>query len=886
MTSAALGMTPLASVAGAQQPIGSVALGDLVQGLGVNTRVLVIGAHPDDEDTYLISWLARGKHVETAYLSLTRGEGGQNLIGNDLGYALGQIRTEELLAARRIDGGHQYFTRAVDFGFSKSLAEANERWPKDAILKDVVSIVRTFRPHVIVSIWTGTEADGHGHHQYAGVIAKEAFIAAGDTSYQTPGIAAWAPVKLYRVARVGNGGSVTLNAAASPGTVKFNVGQYDPLFGRSYAEIAAQSRSQHRSQGQGMVLPLGTLWDGLTLDTSRVELTRAADTSIFSGIDTTWMRFRSAESPLMMAGIDSLRAAIEEARESYDAFEPSAAIAPLSRVLRLSREVRRALGCLAVDGVRVRCGGLPGDLMTSLITTGDRASRAIVLAAGVTVDALADREKVAVHDSVGVVLAVYNRGRAAVQLTSAQLNVESAAFDLMPGPARGGGAALLVDVMRDSVLRLGGRVEMPSVTYPWWLMYGVDRQYPMYDLQDVPGARRGGLPREMLIGDDRVFPSAVTARLNIDGTEVDVIAPVVYRFADPASGERRYPMVGVPRITTVFQSAVEYIRANMPVDRGIRVELTSAWSKPDTVNVQLALPRGLRPDTGIRRVILPPFGKTSVFFRVRGSVPQNVYKLVARVTDRAGAYQQGFIDILYDHINPVRYYEPPEVNLSAVNLKVPAGLEVAYLRGVGDNVQVMLEQLGVKVKSITADALPTLDPRAFTTLVIGPRAFESNDAVAASSAFIQDYARRGGTVVVQYQQVANQPGVLPFPVTLTRPADRVTDENAKVTFLSPNHRILTQPNRITQDDFADWGQERALYMPHTFDPAWKALFEMHDPGEGPNQGALLVAPLGKGTFIYTTLSFFRQLPGGNPGAARLFVNLLSGGRAAGQPTGR
>jgi hypothetical protein len=417
---------------------------------------------------------------------------------------------------------------------------------------------------------------------------------------------------------------------------------------------------------------------------------------------------------------------------------------------------------------------------------------------------------------------------------------------------------------------------MPAVTYPWWLLYGVDRQYSIYDLQDVPGARRGSLPKEMLLGDDRLRPSVVTVRLNIDGTDVDAIAPVVHRYADAASGERRHPMVGVPRVTAVFPSAVEYIRADMPVDRGVRVELTSAWSKPDTVNVQLGVPKGLRPDSAIRRVILPPFGKTSVSFRVRGNVPQDVYKVTARVNDRAGAYSQGFIDVLYDHIDPVRYYQPPEVNLSAVSLKVPAGLQVAYLRGVGDNVQPMLEQLGVKVKNITAEALPALDPKAFTTLVIGPRAFESNEALLASSPFVRDYARRGGTVVIQYQQVANQAGVLPFPVTLARPADRVTDERAKVTFLSPNHRLLRMPNRITQDDFANWGQERALYMPRSFDPAWKALFEMHDPGEAPNQGAVLVAPVDKGVYVYTTMSFFRQLPGGNPGAARLFVNLLSG----------
>jgi hypothetical protein len=268
----------------------------------------------------------------------------------------------------------------------------------------------------------------------------------------------------------------------------------------------------------------------------------------------------------------------------------------------------------------------------------------------------------------------------------------------------------------------------------------------------------------------------------------------------------------------VFQSNVEYVRANRPVDRGIRVEVTSAWSKPDTVDVQLGLPRGLGVDSIARRVILPPFGKASAFFRIRGVVGQDDYRIFARATDRVGAYQQGFIDVEYDHINPIRYYQPPEIYLSGVDVNIPAKLQVAYVRGVGDNVLRMLEQLEVPVKALAAEALPMLDPAAYSTLVIGPRAFEANGVVASSAAAIQDFARKGGTVVVQYQQVANQPGILPFPVTLSRPADRVTNEKAVVTLMTPTHRVLATPNRITAADFDDWGQERALYMPRTFGP--------------------------------------------------------------------
>src|SRR5499427_7908072 len=272
-------------------------LGEEIAGLGTTARVLMIGAHPDDEDTQLIAWLAKARHVETAYLSLTRGDGGQNLIGNELGPQLGMIRTEELLAARRLDGGRQYFTRAYDFGFSKTLEETLEHWPKDSILKDVVEIVRAFRPHVIISVWSGTPADGHGHHQYAGVISREAFDAAADSvrfpADRAGGLTPWATPKFYRLRRRG-GGSLT-----------FNVGEYDPVLGESYSELATLSRTQHRSQGQGELPEKGPRFTAVQLEVSRVSDVKAPERGLFDGFDTTWARFKSL--PLR----ESARAALD-----------------------------------------------------------------------------------------------------------------------------------------------------------------------------------------------------------------------------------------------------------------------------------------------------------------------------------------------------------------------------------------------------------------------------------------------------------------------------------------------------------------------------------------------------------------------------------------------
>jgi LmbE family N-acetylglucosaminyl deacetylase len=841
------------SPAAAQQPTGAAALGDLVEGLGVNTRVLMIGAHPDDEDTNLIAWLARGRHVETAYLSLTRGEGGQNLIGDELGVALGQIRTEELLAARRVDGGHQYFTRALDFGFSKTYAETAERWPKAVILRDVVSIIREFRPQVIVSVWTGTPADGHGHHQYAGVIAREAFIAAADPSYRTPGQAPWAAAKFYRSAR---------GQPASAGTVKFNVGEYDALLGRSYAELAAISRSQHLSQGMGMVSPLGAVIDAVRLDTSRVGLTAATDTALFAGIDTSWARFADVERA-KRPYLDSMLVEIRRLHDESRLARPDAMVPGLARVVHLANYA----GGLNCHAYPLAACNADADYGLAIQATYERASRALLLAAGVSVDAYASRERVAAGDSVDVTVALYNRGRRPVAMTYVQVNVDTASTPLLLDT---------VGVAPDSTRRITRRAAVPSQTTPWWLDHGIDTVFSIYEFP--PASRTAGVPAEMLRGEDRLQWSGAHAIVSVAGTSVEVNAPIVYRFGDPAFGERRRPLAGVPAISTRLESSVEYARANAPFDRDIRVEVASAWSRPDTVRVELTLPPGLRTDSAARLVVLPAFGKTSVVYRVRGTLAPGAYGITASATDRTGSYYQGYTDVLYDHINPVRFYQPPAIRLEAVDVKVPANTHVAYLRGVGDNVPAMLEQLGLRVTAVSPEAIATLDPALYSALVIGPRAFEASDAARAAMPSVIGFARRGGTVVEQYQQIANQPGVLPYPVTLARPADRVTDEKAAVSVLRPDDRLLNQPNQISARDFVDWVQERALYMPGTFAPQWNALLRMKDPGEPTNDAAILVAPVGKGTFVYTTLSFFRQLPAGNPGAARLFVNLLSAGQ--------
>jgi LmbE family N-acetylglucosaminyl deacetylase len=836
------------------QERGAAALGELIEGLGTTTRVLMIGAHPDDEDTQVITWLAKARHVETAYLSLTRGDGGQNLIGNELGPELGMIRTEELLAARRIDGGRQYFTRAYDFGFTKTLDETMQRWPHDSILKDMVEIVRAFRPHVIIAVWTGTPADGHGQHQYAGVLAREVFDAAADSvrfpASSNGGLPPWVTPKFYR------------GGYRAQRTLSFDVGEFDPLLGVSYSEIASVSRSQHRSQGQGELQQRGPRADGVRLDVSRVSNPAAPERGLFDGIDSSWTRFRSLSlADSVRAAVDSLVAAEAAVRGSMRLANPSEMVAPLAAYLRLASRALAGVRCTTLDPASSglpACTGATGDLALALTSTRDRAIAALLDAASVEVDATAPRELVAEGDSLPVTISVYNDG-------STPITLERAALAGQSGGRAGAATVGVHGVWRDTLVYRAG--QMPTVS--WWLRH----------------PRRGDTfvqpMSEMIVGDDRLQNTGADVVLRVAGVAVPVrTGPIVYRFADPARGEVRRPIATVPEISVLLEHEIEYARAGVPFDRTFVVSLHSAATAPRDVDVTLHLPAGLRADTAVRRVTLGPQGDGQVSFRVQGRLTAGVDSIAARASAGGRQFSLGFVPIEYEHIRPLRYYRPSTVVLQAVNATF-ANLKVGYVRGVGDNVMPMLEELGLSVTPIDPARLPQTRLSELTTIVLGPRAYEANPALVANNAALMRFVRAGGTIVTQYGQYEYaRPGILPYPITLGRPADRVTDETAPVRVLDPSSPLLASPNRIVESDFSNWVQERSLYMPRTFDREYRALFSMNDPGEPPNDGAVLVAPVGKGTYIYTTMSFFRQLPAGNPGAARLFINLLSARPAA------
>ena len=761
VTLAVLGAAVLMPHPGSAQGMLPSAASIRVQNAPERMRVLWIGAHPDDEDTNLIAWLARGRRVETAYLSLTRGDGGQNLIGNELGEALGVIRTEELLAARRIDGAHQYFARGYDFGFSKTADETRKHWPQDSLLNDVMTVMRAFKPHIVITTFSGTPRDGHGQHQISAIVARQAYDQAADTvrfpvkKFGAP----WTPLKFYRLARF----------SPQDRTISIDVGEYDPYLGLSYQEIAADSRSQHKSQGEGTLRRKGVVWDYLTREDSRVPAPPAKEEkSIFAGLDTT-------------------RLLVQDGRVTPPELPPAIAL-----------------------------------------------------------EAVADRQSLALGDTAKVTMTLYNRGRVPVHVESGDL--------IFPA------------IAPDSSYRWTQPFVGGQITQPWWLAE----------------PRNGDLfaPRITGISEDereRRNWAHVTVQTGPQGTLLDVAAPIVYHYVDRVRGDVQRPLIVAPGISVALDQATTMIRANVPSNQLIKATLRSALRDSASVTVSLSLPRGLTADSLARTVLMAPGSTRTLAFRVKGTLPRGTYSIEAVGSAKGKSYQSGYIPIEYPHINPQRIYRPSTLTINAVDVVLPAKLNVAYIPGVGDNVAPIVQQLGVPLTIVDPEDVPQTNLTRFTAIVVGPRAYQSSQNLQDNNDYLLSYVRNGGRLVVQYGQAEMmRPGIMPYPIQLKQPAERVTDENSPVTFTDPRSRLLNAPNKITQDDFNGWVQERATYMPSTFDSHYRTMLAMNDPGEQPNRAAILAAPYGRGTYIYVPLALFRQLPAGVPGGARIFANLLGG----------
>ena len=810
-----------------------------LQKLDVLGSVMYIAAHPDDENTRLLAYFANGRHLETSYLSLTRGDGGQDLIGPELRESLGVIRTQELLAARRLDGAKQFFTRANDFGFSKTSAEALSIWDHEQVLSDVVWVIRQQRPDVLITRFPPDARAGHGHHQASAILAAEAFDAAGDPKRfpeQLKYVEPWQPKRLYW-----NTGSYFVKPGEDmSGYLKLDAGGYNALLGQSYGEIAARSRSQHRSQGFGAAAQRGE-----AIEYFQFVKGTPAKTDLFEGIDQTWNRVPGG------AGVGKL---VGEVIKKYDAAYPALSVYQLLKI-------RQTLQ---------RLSGAPFWQKEKLA----EADKLIQSCSGLYLEATAAQSQVATGAAIPVSLTILNRrgvGNAKVQFEA--LN----AVELMPGPKA---EVINQPLVNSQPFEKQYSLLLPASTplaQPYWL-----REPASIGMYTVPDQQPRGKPKNDPVASVkvRIRVGAVNGLSPISDT-ITYPVPVQYKHTDPTLGELYEPLVVVPPVMVNIPAARAYVFADQQ-PKAVPVTLR-AGAADVSGSLALQVPAGWQAEPAT-----VPFSlknkdeEQTVSFTLRplAGAAEGKTELRAVATVGGVAYDRGIQTIAYPHIPTQTLF--PEATAPLVRLRVARGRTntIGYLMGAGDEVPEALRQLGYTVSLLNpATDLTAARLAQYDAVVLGVRAYNTVDRLKTQQPELLRYVENGGTLLVQY--VVNRgtviPQIGPYPLTLSN--DRVTVEGTAVTFLNPAAPILNEPNKLTPADFEQgWVQEQGLYYPSAWDARYQPVIASHDPGETDKKSAILVAPYGKGRYVYTGLSLFRELPAGVPGAFRILANLVESGK--------
>jgi LmbE family N-acetylglucosaminyl deacetylase len=837
---------------------GASGLGLALRQLGTTKRVLMIGAHPDDENTAVLSELALGHGADVAYLSLTRGEGGQNLIGPELDEPLGLIRSEELLAARRLDGARQFFTRAYDFGFSRDADETFRQWPRDSLLADVVLVIRRYRPDVIVPVFSGTPRDGHGHHQASGILAREAFDAAADPA-RFPGQIE-AGLRPHRAAALYQ----ALYRGEPDDAVVMPTGELDPLLGRSRYQVAMASRSRHRSQDMGRAEPLGPQRSLLV----RQDAPGAAGVSLFAGIDTTLSghaRTAGAAAPVI-ALLERYEAEVADVRRDFNPFTAYA----------LAPRLAGALGVLArADSIAAAMDTLAALRFHLRAERGD-ASDALARAAGLVFDATADDARVVPGQTFELAITLWNGGTGTVRVRGLEPHLPDGwtSTPLDDAPASLEPSAIVVRRFRVQV------ANGATPTVPYFLR--AERPGEIYAWPEDVALR--ALPFE---------PPAVRARADVEiaGEAVALEGEATFVDVDKALGERRRPVLVVPALSIMVNPPLLVVPlaadaaafGGGPAAREIAVVVTSEAPGGIEATVAIEVPAGWAAAPASTIVAFAAPGETRTLrFRVTPPSGLRPGSATVRVLARAGGirYDRGVQIVDYPHTRIRTLYHDAAIDVEAFDVAIAPALRVGYIEGAGDDGALALAQLGATVEPLDAQALANADLTTYDAIVAGIRAYEVRPDLAAHNDRLLDYVRGGGVAIIQYNKYEYPDGnFAPLPLTMARPHGRVTDENAAVRLLDAEHPALRWPNRIGGRDLEGWVQERGLYFADTWDDRYSPLLEMADPGEPPLRGSLLVAPVGEGFYVYTGLALFRQIPEGVPGAYRLLANLVSLGKA-------
>lgn len=799
------------------EPMNGAEIQLALQKLNVLGRVLYLAAHPDDENTNLIALWANGALFDTGYLSVTRGDGGQNLIGAELGEKLGVIRTQELLAARRIDHGRQFFTRAIDFGFSKNPDETLRIWDRDKILSDIVWVIRRFRPDVVVTRFSPEDTITHGHHTASAILAQEAFKAAGDPRRfpeQLQFVKVWQPKRLAWNTSPFFFQNRT-QSFDSAGLTSLEAGGYNALLGKAYTEIAAASLSMHKSQGVGSPPRRG----------ARKEYFKLLDGApmhggLFDDVDTTWAR---------VADPGAIASKIQQLISSFASSDPAESVPKLL-------ELRQALGASDDDWIAEKRSAV---------------DRLIVACLGLHLESSTDNAAVSPGQTLPIKLEAINRSSVPVKLLGLRIppSGESLPMDSLLPPDE--------LVTKDIAPTVPDNI---AYSQPYWL-----RQPATLGTFTVADQTLIGLP-------ENPPPFRVEVTLQVGGSELRYTLDTRYRTVDPVAGELHEALVIAPPVFANLTNGVFVFGDDKP--KSIQVHVTSSTS---AVRGQLRLeaPSGWRIEpASVPMDLKTPSEEAVVGFTVAPPPNASAGTLRAIVSMDGHDYSFARERIAYPHIGVHVLMPPAEGKIVRADIRKTGEL-IGYIPGAGDDTPRSLEQIGYKVKTLDVAEIKAENLARYDAIVLGIRAYNTQDQIANWQPALLDYVKAGGVVVAQYNTTADlkTKEIGPYPLEISR--DRVTDENAEVRILAPDHPLMNIPNKITAADFKGWVQERGLYFPNKWDPAWTPILSSNDPGEKPRDGGLLVAKSGKGYFVYTGYSWFRQLPAGVPGAYRLFANMVS-----------
>lgn len=776
-------------------------------------RVLYVAAHPDDENTRALAWFSLGEKAETAYFSLTRGDGGQNLIGDELSEELGVLRTQELLAARAHDGAKQYFSRAVDFGYSKSADESFELWGRDVLLSDLVLIIRKFKPDVIITRFPPDERAGHGHHTASALLAIEAFSKAADATYlpnQVKEYGTWQSTSLYWNTSYWWDENIKNLSDDDPDYLITDIGGYNPQLGMSYNEIGTLARSQHKCQGFGDVIERG----------SRIEYFKhlggeKVHHSFFEKSTQSWSNIADKQ----------LEADFNSALTNFDFIKVSNNVPILLKILKRLKQLPSSF---IIDEKIERCEGIIKDCL------------------GLNVELIGEQFSFIQGTTVALKGNVINRSELPIILTKIEMSTgESLVLD----------SVLLENRLKVVELVSSGNV---PISNPYWLNEPFENVFLVKDPSDfcAPESRPS-------IRADFSF--------SLNGESFSISIPATYKWRDPSYGERRRPLISTPEYTATFEQDQLLMKADE--QKEVRIKVKSFTDSLSTL-LKLTAPKGWTITPSEFSINLNSM-HAEEWLNVKIVADTKAKSGEIVLSEENGSPLFNYSEIAYDHIPTQALFRVATLQCTVLDAKINKS-RIAYIKGVDDAVPQAIEQLGFELDMFEVKDIPSIDFTKYGSVVLGIRIYNVHPELSNYSDRLNSYVESGGNLVMQYNTAPRGDSGIKFgPIPFELSRNRVTEEDAKVTFLAPKHPIMNTPNKITQADFDNWVQERGLYFANNWDEAYTPLFSWADKGEDPQTGALIVTKYGKGQFVYSGISFFRELPNGVVGAYRLFANILS-----------